>query len=105
MRANTGPVLFTRDSHTYFCRFEICLREFSTVQGEYNYNTTSFTLWQFQVALDTFKHYQTLSDTQWCNLHRQIKPIIVGLQSAMTPFSIVQPVPKIQAVSCSLLRE
>ena len=67
-------------------RFEICLREFSTTQEESNCNTTYFTFWHFQVASDTLKHFQTLSDTQWCNPHLSIKPIVVGLWECNNSF-------------------
>ena len=43
------------------------------MKGECNHNTAYFTLWHLQVAPDTFKHFQTLSDTQ-------IKPIVVDLR-------------------------
>ena len=49
-------------------------------------------------------HTETLSDTHWVV---QPAPIdqdeLLDCESAMTPFSVIQPVPKIQAVKYCLL--
>ena len=63
--------LLNRDPHTSFCRFDLgkATNSFKYASWilnstrECKYNTVHFTLWHFQVASGTVKHFQTLSST------------------------------------------
>ena len=45
----------------------------------YNTIQVQYSLFHFMTLSGAFRHFQTLSNSQWCNPHRYIKPIVVSM--------------------------
>ena len=77
MRANPWLVLFNRDPHTVLPFVVLILGKQQTLSNMLRWiiNSASrmqvqYSLFHFMALSGAFRHFQTLSNSQWCNRHR-----------------------------------
>ena len=82
--------VYNRDPHTVLPFVVLILGKQQTWTNPFKYASVNsdnrarrmqvqYSLFHIMTLSGAFRHFQTLSNSQWCNPHRQIKPIVVSM--------------------------